>query len=261
MNEDPMSAEDFLEALDDHEQWTNSDLVTAFGFYLHEHQKQDVFSPSQVNKCFKECHLPVPTWTRVQLNKRSSGPTRGTNNQIYIKTDGGYKLTRAARKAIRGQSGLNTSTIKTTNLLSDLGAKLADADERAFLEEAIICFQNGARRATVVMVWILTMDHLYRYVLAKKHVEFVAAMKKQSDKKLHSLQLYKPEDFTEMKESKFIEIARSAKIISNDVRKILDEKLGVRNSAGHPSGITISQKKVEVFVEDLVDNVILKYSI
>ena len=65
----------------------------------------------------------------------------------------------------------------------------------------------------------------------------------------------------EMKESKFIEICRAAKIISNDVRKILDTSLGVRNSCAHPSGITVSNVKVIAFVEDLVENVVLKYKV
>ena len=69
------------------------------------------------------------------------------------------------------------------------------------------------------------------------------------------------DDFTEMKESKFIEFCRSAHIISNDVRKILDQKLGTRNSCAHPSGVTVNKSKVIDFVEDLVDNVILKYKV
>ena len=67
------------------------------------------------------------------------------------------------------------------------------------------------------------------------------------------------DDFSELKESKFIELMRSEKIISNDIRKILDEKLGIRNSASHPSPITIEGHKATEFILDLVENVILKY--
>ena len=49
--------------------------------------------------------------------------------------------------------------------------------------------------------------------------------------------------------------------ISKDVRKILDTSLGVRNSCAHPSGITVKNTKVISFVEDLVDNVVLKYEV
>jgi hypothetical protein len=69
------------------------------------------------------------------------------------------------------------------------------------------------------------------------------------------------DDFTEIPEGKFIELLRSAGIISNDVRKILDEKLGTRNSSAHPSGVSIKPSKVIEFVDDLVENVVLKYAV
>jgi hypothetical protein len=64
-----------------------------------------------------------------------------------------------------------------------------------------------------------------------------------------------------MQESKLIEIARGSKIISNDVRKILDTKLGIRNSSAHPTSISISEVKATDFIIDLVDNVITKYEV
>jgi hypothetical protein len=67
------------------------------------------------------------------------------------------------------------------------------------------------------------------------------------------------DDFSEISESKQIELTKSAGIISNDVRKILNEKLGIRNSAAHPSGITFSEHKATEFALDLIGNVLLKY--
>ena len=66
------------------------------------------------------------------------------------------------------------------------------------------------------------------------------------------------DDFNDIPEGKFIEFCRSGKIISNDVRRILDQKLDVRNSCAHPSGVKINHTKVIDFVEDLVANVVLK---
>ena len=69
------------------------------------------------------------------------------------------------------------------------------------------------------------------------------------------------DDFGEIPEGKFIELLRAGNIISNDVRKILEEKLGTRNSCAHPSGISIKPSKVIEFIDDLVANVVLKYKI
>jgi hypothetical protein len=62
----------------------------------------------------------------------------------------------------------------------------------------------------------------------------------------------------ELKESKVIEICNSAGIITNDVRKVLMEKLGRRNSSAHPSSVSIGQLQAEAFIDDLVKNVVLK---
>jgi hypothetical protein len=87
--------------------------------------------------------------------------------------------------------------------------------------------------------------------------EFNTALAKNSDKKINKIVNY--DDFGELKESKFIEVSKSAGIISNDVRKILDEKLGIRNSAAHPSGIAFSGHKTTEFILDLISNIVLKY--
>ena len=68
------------------------------------------------------------------------------------------------------------------------------------------------------------------------------------------------DDFSELKESKFIEVCRSAGIIINDVRKIMDEKLGIRNTCAHPNSIKISKAKVTSYIEDIVNNIIIKYN-
>jgi hypothetical protein len=67
------------------------------------------------------------------------------------------------------------------------------------------------------------------------------------------------DDFSELPESKFIELMRSANIISNDVRKILDEKLGTRNSVAHPSGIIFTGHKTTEFALDIINNILFKY--
>jgi hypothetical protein len=67
------------------------------------------------------------------------------------------------------------------------------------------------------------------------------------------------DDFGDLlKESDVIKIARSSSIVSHDVAKILEEKLGRRNSAAHPSGVKIEQLQAEEFIDDLVKNVVVK---
>ncbi len=105
------------------------------------------------------------------------------------------------------------------------------------------------------------MDHLYEVVLTKHLQAFNATLAKVVDKRVKVSAIVTRDDFGDIPEGKFIELLRASGIISNDVRKILDQKLGTRNSCAHPSGISINRSKVIDFVEDVIENVILKYSI
>jgi len=110
----------------------------------------------------------------------------------------------------------------------------------------------------VVMVWLMTVDHLQRYVLAHKLLEFNGAWAKRADCKGRVITTQ--DHFLEVKdESAFIEILRSATIITKDIRRILDEKLGFRNTCAHPNDVVIPESKVLAAIEDLVYNVVLKY--
>jgi hypothetical protein len=116
----------------------------------------------------------------------------------------------------------------------------------------------NARRAAIIMVWSGTLDHLYDYVLKHKIADFNSAISKRSDKYAKLIVKLK-DDFSDIKDSVFIEVCRSAGIISGDVRKILDQKLDVRNTHAHPSSVEVGETKVVDFIEDLVTNVIVKY--
>jgi hypothetical protein len=63
----------------------------------------------------------------------------------------------------------------------------------------------------------------------------------------------------EFREFEIIQVCRSAAITTSGVDKILREKLGRRNSAAHPSGVSVSQLVAEETIVDLVQNVLLAF--
>ncbi len=123
--------------------------------------------------------------------------------------------------------------------------------------EALNCYRVESYRATIILVWILAIGHLQKYIFDQKLNGFNTALAKNPDKRVQEIVNY--DDFSDLPEAKFIELARASKVISNDVRKILDEKLGIRNSAAHPSGIVFNGHKVTEFALDIINNVLLKY--
>lgn len=101
----------------------------------------------------------------------------------------------------------------------------------------------------------------FHYIFARHLPAFNKVLAANTDKRIKISAVSVQDDFAEIPEGKFIEFCRAAKIISNDVRKILDAKLGIRNTCAHPSGVTISEAKAIDVIDDLVKNVILKYPI
>lgn len=233
---------------------SQSALVELFVYFLTVELGQDSGTPKQVADCFADCDLVVPKNVGARLSEGLKGkPPK------YIKANGGYKLQRHMREALSLKLGAEKVTAQTSATLRGLEHKLPEGADKDFLKEAVDCFESGANRATIVMVWNLAMDHLFMHILAKKLQDFNAALSKDKGVKINAIS--QRDDFTEIKEVKFIELCRSAGVISNDVRKILDQKLGTRNSCAHPSGVTVNKSKVIDFVEDLVDNVVLKYTV
>lgn len=184
--------------------------------------------------------------------------SRGKTAPIVKYGPGAYALSIFGQKELQDYLGLTQVAQDGQSALATLVGKIAGEAEQRFLAEAVACVDVKARRAAVVMVWAMTVDHLERYVLNHKLGEFNAAWARRTD--CRGRTVTNQDDFLEIRdESTFIEILRSGSIITNDVKKILDEKLGFRNTCAHPNDIVVPDSKVLSAIEDLVYNVVLKY--
>lgn len=244
--------ESFVERFDDFSKWDSKRQVDYFAYFLITEAGGKSFKAKQIDECFDHLSLRPYKRTAVYLSENTA-----KKDGRYIKDKTGYRLERSVYDDIKREVDNEPKKIQVSEQLAELVIKVKDSQERSFLEEAIRCYRVEAFRATIVMVWTLTMDHLQKHIFGHRLTDFNVAVGAHSDKKMRQVVNY--DDFSDFKESRLIELMRNANIISNDVRKILDEKLGIRNSAGHPSGITFSGHKTTEFALDLIENVLLKY--
>lgn len=246
----------FFNAIQDAAKRSDAELIDLFVYYLTVEADNAAASASGIEDCFRACHLTPPARIRAHLSEGlRSKPQR------FVKVDGGYSLQRHHRETLSKFLGAERVIAQTSVELRKLEEKVSEGAPKEFLKETIDCFEAGANRATIVMCWILTMDHLFELVLKKHLAVFNAELAKVNDKRIKVSVIATRDDFSEIPEGKFIELLRAASVISNDVRKILDQKLGTRNSSAHPSGVSIKGSKVIDFVEDLIENVVLKYPV
>lgn len=225
-------------------------LLTAH--YLRQTGRTD-FSHSELAEAFKQGALPVPPKLRNRLAKLA----KGKKARLIRTQPGRYSLSIYGLNEVKSYLADKPLPRQSLALLERAVGRVSDEGERRFLAEAVACVQAEAKRAAIVMTWLLAIDHLQEYVLRNKLTDFNTALGRRSG--TTNLRITTKDDFADLKESVFIEVAKSANVISKDVRKILDEKLGIRNSCAHPSDIEIHDSKVQNFIEDLVDNVIRKY--
>lgn len=259
-----MDSREFLTQFPKHGDFSRKSKILLFAFYLRKHKGEAEFASADIRLCFQESLLRVPGDLSALLKSLSTG----RESPIIKSKTGRYSLSihgLAEVEAILPEGdatseGFTTFLKAAVPYLKRTIAKVEDETRREFLAEAIACLGVEARRATIVMTWLATMDHLYEYVFTHKLADFNRALAMRTDK-ISKLTVGTRDDFGEIKESLFIEVCRSAKIITNDVRKILDEKLGTRNSCAHPAAIQVRDSKVMSFIEELVDNVIAKYDI
>lgn len=248
---------DFVSRVPSLQELQSYELVEYFIYFLTVINGKPHVKTPEIEECFRKAHLPAYLHISQYLSRKSSNKAGQT--PIFIRDTKGYCLTRFKKDELDKKISAEPEKRETSKALSELLDNLVVGSERYFLKEAIDCYEIGAYRATIIMVWILTLDHLYEYILAHKLADFNAELAKIKDKRIKVNVIASKDDFCDIPEIKFIEISRAANIISNDVRKILDVKLGIRNSCAHPSGIKVAQVKATDFIQDLVSNVLLKY--
>ncbi|MEN6426222.1 MAG: hypothetical protein ABFE13_12715 [Phycisphaerales bacterium] len=260
-----MTLADFLSMVGGIQEYSRRSKLLLFAYFLRQYENVFEFAPIDIRRCFQGAALKVPS----DLSELLRGLSRGRNSPLMTGARRGtYALALPGMNEVetylgprvRPEAEVDALLKSAIPYLEKVIAKLSNGNQKQFIAEAIACLGVDAKRATVVMTWACTISHLYDHIVAKKPRldAFNSALRRRSDR-YAKLTISAYDDFGDIPESIFIEVCRSAKLVSNDVRKILDEKLGIRNTCAHPSAVEIHKTKVVNFIEDLVDNVLTKY--
>lgn len=246
----------FYNSIKDADKKTPNSLIEFFTYFLTVELGEPAVTAGAINQCYRDCDLQLPSRLPQYLSDNTLGKA-----PKFVKASVGYKLHRHRKDAIAKELGAERVVVQVSAELRKLEPKVGAGPRKEFLKETIDCFEAGASRASIIMCWILVLDHLFDFVITRHLADFNTVLSKVNDRRVKVSSITVKDDFGDIPESKFIELLRSAGIISNDVRKILDEKLGVRNSCAHPSGVAIKPSKAIDYIEDLIENVMLKYPI
>jgi hypothetical protein len=141
---------------------------------------------------------------------------------------------------------------------------LRDSVERApesyrpYLEEAVDCYEAGAYRGAVLMVWAATVEHLYSVIEEQRGgFRLIEAENfKRFEKSNTYRKVSKKNDLLYLNDRNFILLCEDAGVFNKNARSFLDEALATRNRCGHPTGYRVGREEVVIFIERLINNII-----
>ena len=235
---------------------SHTEKVKVFAWYLHSEDKADRFMGADIARCYESALLPKPS---------SFGPyiSQLEKAKEVLRDARGLYLSGKVRNGLNQKYGQRAITVEIARMLESLPDQVPDLAEKTFLLETITCLKNGAFRASIVMAWNLAFHHLCDYIVRspRRLADFNRQwpVVYQGHHRKGPRIISRMEDLSEeLRESEIIEVANSAGIITREQWKTLSSKLGVRNSAAHPSNTKLEQLQAEEFVDSIVKNVVLK---
>lgn len=231
------------------------ELIKVVMWWAHTYAGREWIDTEYLRVCYGQLGRAVPNggFTSFLRSLAERKPPH------VIKTRSGYKLEHRIADELTSAYGQREAAIRVDKLLTDLPVKLANPEEKAYLEETLICFRHKAFKAAVVMAWNVAYDHVCHWVLAdsQRLAAFNAQLAKTYAKKNYPA-ISSRDSFEDPKESEVIQVLASASLINGAIHTVLKEKLDRRNKAAHPSGLIVTQPTAEDVISDLITNVVLK---
>lgn len=231
--------------------------VKVFGWFLHTDRGQQQFTTTDIRRCYEALHLEVPNIADILARLAEKKP------KVMLRTGNQYKLEMRVRQELDAKHGNRPISIAVEKSLAELPARLADETKRKYLVEALNCYKSQCFRAAILMSWNLAYDHLLQWLLADttRTAKFNTKLPAKPPFST-GLVIAQRGDFEWLRELEVIEICgnKNVALISDNLKKILEQNLDWRNMSSHPATIEVTQVNAEHVISSLVENVVLRLS-
>ena len=182
---------------------------------------------------------------------------------LAIRVEGGWQLSSAGVKHAQSIAGplMNSPVPKIASSLRTLLPNIADEQTRAFVEEAIACFEIHQYRAAVVLSWVGAVSLLYDRVIERHLSAFNSEAAARFAKSRNPWVTAKTaDDLARMKEADFLLVLEKISVIGKNLKQQLEAGLKLRNGCGHPNSYKLGEHKVSAHIEDLILNVYTRFT-
>ncbi len=164
--------------------------------------------------------------------------------------DPGVEQLLAGLRQLQHESGTEVSDAEQESpaaALESLEEAVAQAPAayRPYLAEALACYEHRLYRAGILMVWAAVMQHMYD--VAGSHRggvrDFEAANLARFGTSRKYREIKKQDDFLYLGERDFITLGEDAGMLNRNARKVLHERLDLRNLWATPRNTGSAEKK------------------
>src|SRR5437868_7824662 len=136
-----MKLSDLLTIVDGLGGWSHADKIKLFAWYLHTYESRMRFTAAEIASCYDQLNAAPPSNIAPFLAAMEKRKPKEA-----LKDASGYRLENRVRRQFDERFGQRTATVQVHKILTELPAKIPALAERAYLEEALICFRHRAFR-------------------------------------------------------------------------------------------------------------------
>lgn len=228
---------------------SHSEKIIIFGYYLQYKESYDCFTVKDILSCYSHTSTPKPKNIFDFFKKLLKLNRMIPENDCSVIA--GSEIQHIEKDMLGGKP-----LISINDELRELSSKMPDPSQSKYVEDILGCIQVKAWRASIIMTWILTLDHLQRFILSHNLDTFNEIL--QENRNYENFEVEKIGDFEEIRDSDFLRVIRTCGIITSSQLKILEKRLDERNSYAHPTDLELTSTMTISFTEDLIRNIILK---
>jgi hypothetical protein len=183
----------------------------------------------------------------------------GRTKGLAISVPSGWEITDPGRQHLRnlGVGGISPAAVQVASDLRSHLTEIANNEVRAFVEEAVKCFEAELLRAAVVMSWVGAVAVLQDYVVRHSLAAFNAEAKRVNPNWRNAVTA---DDLGRMKEADFLDRLVGISLLGKNVKERLKVQLDLRNACGHPNSFALGPHTVTSHIEILILNVFKRFA-
>ena len=178
------------------------------------------------------------------------------NTRYFFRSSDGWRLTNAGYAKAKELGYIQTEGIINNSSLGDLLKGLPASPSKDFFEEAVRCYENNCYRAALILAWESSIGIMYEHVLNHCLEEFNLEASARN-KKWKNARTF--DDFSNMKESAFLEILCALSVLGKSTKQELLSCLTLRNACSHPNTCSIGSQRVLGCMESLWNNIHMRF--